>query len=128
MSGGYDVSGRPQGVTRQRNAVLEAMEIMRRASVERVPTMIAFLYLSENEGLCISELAEVSGLNMATASRAAADLVSTDRVGGTEALARLEPSGRVRTLKLTRQGERLRDQIDQIIRLGVTINGPGRTG
>lgn len=106
---------------RRRNAVLEVLELFAdHAPNARPGTLSGFLYICENEGLCISELAVAGGLNMAAASRTAAALVVA--TPGRPALVVTRMRGRVRSLCLTDAGRDLRDRIDAIVREGVTIS------
>lgn len=118
--------GRPAGEGRRRNAVLDVLELFQDAGASgRLGTLIAFLYLCENEGLCISELAAVAGMNMAAASRAARSLAGPGDAGALPpmlGLVELRPRGRVRALYLTEAGNLLRDRIDSRIRRAVTIS------
>lgn len=104
---------------RRRNAVLEALELFRsEASGSRLSTVIAFLYLCENEGFCISELAAVSGMTLATASRAARSLTAADAPGALApalGFAELRRVGKVHGLHLTATGEALRKRLNQAI-------------
>lgn len=91
----------------------------------RLPTLIAYLYVCENEGLCVSELAAVAGLSLAGASRAARDLTETTKGEGGEgrpALARFVRSGTIKALYLTASGRSLRDGIDHHLRRAATIS------
>jgi len=55
---------------RQRNAILETLELFRDLHPGiTLGNMIAFMYTCENEGLTILDLAQVSGFYLATASR-----------------------------------------------------------
>jgi len=113
------------GQPRRRNSVLDALELYQALGAPGgLVSLVAFLYLCENEGLCISELAAVAGLNMAAASRAAHSLARSEESGGLEptpGLVELRQSGRVRALFLTQAGRDLRDRIDSRIRRAVTI-------
>ena len=109
----------PPPLTRRRSAVLEALELFRsEATGTRLSTVIAFLYLCENEGFCISELAAVSDMTLATASRAARSLIAADADGVLApalGLAELRRIGKVHTLHLTEAGRALRDRLNKII-------------
>lgn len=112
------------GEPRRRNSVLDVLELYQALGAPGgLVSLIAFLYLCENEGLCISELASVAGLNMAAASRAAHSLTSSEEAGApaTPGLVELRQSGRVRALYLTQAGRDFRDRIDSRIRRAVTI-------
>ena len=117
--------GRSAFEGRRRNAVLDVLELFQDAGADgRLGPLIAFLYLCENEGLCVSELAAVAGMNMAAASRAARSLACPEAAGALPpmlGLVELRPHGRVRALYLTEAGSDLRDRIDSRIRRAVTI-------
>ena len=107
---------------RRRNSCLQALEEVR--SLSRAATLkdvVAFLYVCENEGINLRELAQVSGLTHSTASRTARSLAAP---GAAKTLPpalgwiELRPDprdDRGRTLHLTEQGRRLRSRIDQLI-------------
>lgn len=115
---------------RRRNAVLETLELFRgRSPALWVNNIVAYLYVAENEGLNVKELAHVSRMNEATASRSVRSLAAPGTAGAlSPALGLVElylnpEDGRGRLLHLTDDGRRLRDEIDQVIRDGVTIAG-----
>ncbi|MBU1538165.1 MAG: MarR family transcriptional regulator [Alphaproteobacteria bacterium] len=92
--------------------------------------IIAFLYVAENEGLNLKELAYTCGFTDSTASRTARSLAAA---GSRDALppafglleVRLNPADRRgRTLHLTEAGRRLRDQLDDAINSAVPILAP----
>ncbi len=117
------ISQPPQ--TRRRNALLEALELFRGADPNtRLSTVLAFLYLCENEGFCVSELAAAADMTLATASRAARSLTAPDAPGALPpalGLAEVRPLGKVRALYLTAAGRALRDRLDQTIVHATTI-------
>lgn len=105
--------------TRRRNAVLAAIETARAQDVGLTLTnLLVLLYVAENEGLSISELALVCGFNKPTASRAARSLGSrTDRGAlppylGLVRLCSDGPTKNSRTLRLTAAGQALCERID----------------
>lgn len=104
---------------RRRNALLEALEMFRdRDPNIRLSTVLAFLYLCENEGFCISELAVAADMTLATASRAARSLAAAGTDGALApalGLAELRSAGRVRALYLTPAGQALRARLDAAI-------------
>lgn len=110
---------------RRRNALLEALELFRGKDANtRLSTVVAFLYLCENEGFCVSELAAAADMTLATASRAARSLTAPDAPGALPpalGLAELRPRGKVRALHLTEAGRALRDRLDQTIVHATTI-------
>jgi DNA-binding MarR family transcriptional regulator len=116
------------GGQRQRNAVLEAVEAFR----DREPTillnsMLAFLYVSENEGLGVKELAYLCQLNEATTSRAIRALASPEAPGalppalGLVVLLQNPRDARGRLIFLTDAGRELCERIDSGIVTGVSI-------
>lgn len=117
---------------RHRNAVLESLELFREQSPNIwVSNMLAFLYVCENEGINVKELAQVCRFNEATASRSIRSLAEKDTPGalppalGLIELVQNPQDGRGRLLRLTEKGRRLRDELDGIIRAGHPILLPG---
>ena len=107
---------------RRRNTVLEALERMRKVEPQlNLMHVLTFLYICENEGLNVSELAQVCRTTRASASRNARGLAEraaagslAPHVGLVEVRPNPEsPHGRV--LHLTRTGRRMRDEIDALI-------------
>ncbi|HYD27237.1 MarR family transcriptional regulator [Brevundimonas sp.] len=123
----YDLTPAPAGQppARRRNAVLEALELFRAGEGNaRLSTVVAFLYLCENEGLCISELAAAAGMTLATASRAARSLSEPGEPGALApamGLAELRRQGKVHALYLTPAGRALRARLDATIVQATTI-------
>lgn len=111
--------------TRRRNTVLEVLEVFRSLDgTGRISTVLAFLYVCENEGLSVSELALACGFNKATASRSIRSLASKGTRGALPpalGLVSLTQEGRIRSLRLTPQGQALRDRIDAVIARAVPI-------
>lgn len=103
---------------RRRNACLAVLERLR---VERdtftLGEAVAFLYVCENEGINIRELAELAGLTQSSASRTVRRLALTSlvRVSG-QARDR-----RGRIISLTSAGLALRDRIDCLIAAATPI-------
>src|ERR1700761_7005863 len=96
---------------RRRNSVLESLEILRRNYPEIGLTgILVLLYVAENPGISIAEVAEVSGLTDATASRTVRALVAEDAEGAlAPALGLLEAArnphdARGRALTLSERG------------------------
>lgn len=121
----YDLAPGMASRARRRNSLLEALEFFRSEDPNtRLSTVLAFLYLCENEGFCISELAAAAGMTLATASRAARSLAAPDAPGALPpalGLAELRPHGKVRALHLTSAGRALRDRLDETIVRATTI-------
>lgn len=125
----YDATnGQTLRPSRRRNALLEALELFRTEDPSpRLSTVVAFLYLCENEGFCISELAAASGMTLATASRAARSLIAPGAPGALApslGLAELRRHGKVRALHLSAAGRHLRDKLDETIVQATTIAQP----
>ncbi|HEX3366967.1 MarR family winged helix-turn-helix transcriptional regulator [Phenylobacterium sp.] len=93
-----------------------------------VNEIVAFLYVCENEGLSVQELAYVAGLTQSTASRslrslgrAGSDWAQPPALGLVDAF--LNPAdGRSHVVHLSDQGRSLRDKLDEMIRRAVTID------
>ena len=105
---------------RRRNTILEALERYRAAHAN-VSTLhvVAFLYVCENEGLNVSELAQVCAIGRPTASRIARSLAA-GRPGGRseDGLIECRPNPRDqkgRVLYLTERGRQLRNQLETLI-------------
>jgi DNA-binding MarR family transcriptional regulator len=113
---------------RPRNSLLEAILALKardpRISVSEI---VAFLYVCENEGLSVQELAFVGGLTQSTASRSLRSLGRADSpwsqapaLGLVEAY--LNPNdGRSHVVHLTEEGRALRDRLDDLIRRATPI-------
>ena len=109
------------GPRRRRNAVLQAIELLRRLHPAiNISQVRAFLYICENEGLSVSELAELLAMTRATGSRVVhsigGDLPGTS--AGRLMLVDIAPSERgepLKSIRLTAAGRRIRDRIDAII-------------
>jgi DNA-binding MarR family transcriptional regulator len=108
---------------RRRDSLLEALETLRAAEpAVSLTHTLALLYICENEGLNVSELAAVCRMTIATASRTARALTAPNAPDSLRPSAgwvesRPNPSdSKGRVLFLTEAGRRLRDQLDLIIR------------
>ena len=115
---------------RRRNTVLAAFELFRKLTPDLwVNNILTFLYVCENEGASVTEIAQVSRLLEATASRCIRSFAAPDAPGALKpALGLLElvedPSdGRGRLVYLTAKGRALAEQIDGLILDSVTISG-----
>ena len=114
---------------RRRDTVLECLERCRRlARPMSLGHLLTFLYIAENEGLNVTELAEVCRTTTATASRTARALMQEGAMdalppffGLVEAHANPQDS-KGRLLFLTPTGERLKEELDGIIRQAVTVS------
>lgn len=113
---------------RRRNSCLAALELLRKAHASiQLNEVVAYLYIAENEGINVSELAQLAGFGSSLASRTARRLAAA---GASHALApalglvELSVQGndaRGRVLTLSPDGRRLRDQLDNIIACGNPI-------
>ena len=103
-------------------SVLRAVEAMRglHKSLE-LSNILVFLYVCENEGLSVSELAQVTGYSKGTASRALRALLERDAPQslppglGLVAFEGNPLDRRGKSIWLTERGVRLRSQIDESI-------------
>ena len=106
-------------VVRQRNAILEALEMFRDLHPGMtLGNMIAFMYTCENEGLTILDLAQVSGFYLATASRTIRAFSAPDADGAMSpalGLIEITQTPRGKTIHLTDAGRKLRAQLEDII-------------
>jgi DNA-binding MarR family transcriptional regulator len=106
---------------RSRDSLLDALEAFRRAHpAVSIMNAIAFLYLGENEGLNVTELADLCRTTCATASRTVASLCGRSCAGDDALPALVEVRANPRNaigkvLYLTQEGRRLRGLLDQII-------------
>jgi len=109
------------GPRRRRNAVLQAIELLRRLHPAiNISQVRAFLYICENEGLSVSELAELLAMTRATGSRVVHSIGGDPpgACGGRLTLVDIAPSERgepLKSIRLTAAGRRIRDRIDAII-------------
>jgi DNA-binding MarR family transcriptional regulator len=118
----------PAATMRRRNTGLDIMERLR-AQGEGMTfnAMLVFMYVAENEGINVSDLARVCRMTEATASRSARAQAAPGVAGGLPphlGLLELRPDphdGRGRLLFLSDKGRELRDQIDKVIREARTI-------
>lgn len=114
---------------RRRDSLLEALLAFKalapRISVNEI---VAFLYVCENEGLSVQELAYLAGLTQSTASRSLRALGQADSgwaqppaLGLVEAF--LNPDdARSHVVHLSAKGRELRERLDGVIRRAVTIS------
>jgi DNA-binding MarR family transcriptional regulator len=108
--------------TRRRNSCLQVLEEIRSLSpAVTLKDVVAFLYVCENEGINLRELAQVSGFTDSTASRTARSLAAAGAPGalppalGLVELRRDPRDERSRTLHLTERGRRIRDLAERLI-------------
>ena len=116
---------------RTRNAVLQALlafkELDPRVSVNEA---VAFLYVCENEGLTVQQLANVAQFTQSTASRSlralgpeGSDWSQVPALGVVEAF--INPrDGRSHVVCLSERGRALRERLDSIIRQAAPIAAP----
>ena len=114
---------------RRRNAVLECLERCRRLTRPMsLSHVVVFLYIAENQGLNVTELADVCRTTTATASRTARAMLdegAMDALPPYFGLVEAHPNpqdSKGRVLFLTKAGRRLRDELDEIIRQAATIS------
>jgi DNA-binding MarR family transcriptional regulator len=119
-------------MTRRRDSLLEALELFRRIHPAiSIIHVLAFLYICENEGLNVSELAALCQTTCATASRTAHAMAdhATDAEHIHTPLVELRPNPRNpkgRLIFLTDAGLALRDRLDQLIARRDPIRPPAR--
>ncbi len=113
---------------RERDAVLQALELFRKMQPDiGLSPVRAFLYVCENEGLTIQELAYAMDSTEATASRCVRALARAQPEGqevprtGLVRSARNVSDGRSRNVVLTPAGAALRAKLDAVIRAAVPI-------
>ena len=113
---------------RPRDSLLEAILSLKALDARiSVNEIVAFLYVCENEGLSVQELAYVAGLTQSTASRSlrslgrpGSDWAQAPALGLVDAF--LNPTdGRSHVVHLTDRGRNLRDHLDGLIRRAVPI-------
>jgi len=119
---------RAGGRMRRKNTLLKCLEMCRDLHPNfGLPDVIAFLYVCENEGLTMAELAYVSQHAVATASRRVRSLGPEGQPGSLEpylGLVDFTPNPddeRGRLMRLTAEGRALRDRLDQVIGDAVAI-------
>jgi hypothetical protein len=117
---------------RRRDALLEGLELFRDLHPAiTLGNMIAFLYVCENEGLTILDLAQVSGFYLATASRTIRAFSEPGAEGAMPpalGLVRLTQTEHGKSIRLTEAGRRFRDQLEQVIAAAAPITGHAVTG
>lgn len=126
--GDVAVQTAPSPAPRRRNAVLAALEVFRGVDAGiTTNNIVTFLYLCENEGVSVTELAALAELNPATASRSIRSLAEPEArwalppyLGLVEVL-NYGASRNTKTLRLTPAGAEIRDRINALIDAGVRI-------
>lgn len=115
---------------RRRNTILAGLELFRSRTPDLwVNNILTFLYVCENEGLNIKELAQISRLSEATASRSIRSFAAPDSPSalkpalGLVELVENPEDGRGRLIFLTEAGRQLARELDVLIRQVRTI-GP----
>ena len=113
---------------RTRSSLLEALELFRQlhAGVS-LGQMIAFLYVAENEGLTLADLAEITGFYLATASRTIRSFAEPDAdgaLGPALGLIEVRHTGRGKAVFLTAAGANWRAHLNRLISAAVPIRSP----
>ncbi|HYE50803.1 MAG TPA: hypothetical protein VEB20_14505 [Azospirillaceae bacterium] len=102
---------------RRRSSPLEILETFRRIDPEvALKDVCAFLYVCENEGISVGELAYLLGTSRSTTTRTVAYLA--EGVAGGPPLVDLRPwpqDWRVKIVRLTAEGRALRDRINGVV-------------
>jgi DNA-binding MarR family transcriptional regulator len=113
---------------RRRDTILQALEIFRARNQGLTLThLVVLLYVAENEGVTLSELAGVVGLSLATTSRAARALTSaeeTDSLAPYAGLLHVRPNpanSNGRVVRLSIHGQALIAKFDALIGAPVPI-------
>lgn len=110
------------GLSRRRDTVLAAIETFRALDMGiNMSNILVFLYVAENEGISVTELATISGLKKPTASRSIRALTprgsrwALSPYLGLVELCAQGPARNSKTIRLTRQGRDLCARIDRLI-------------
>lgn len=118
-----------ESVIRRRDTILAGLEAFRGVDPGITVTgIVTFLYVCENEGISMTELASIAGLRTATASRAIRALgVPGVRGSLPPALGLVDvrnfgPHLNSKTLFLTDAGRGLKDRLNGLIRDAVAID------
>jgi DNA-binding MarR family transcriptional regulator len=116
------------GASRRRDTVLAAIETFRALDPGiNMSNILVFLYVAENEGISVTELATISGLKKPTASRSIRALTprgsrwALSPYLGLVELCAQGPARNSKTIRLTRQGRDLCARIDRLIANPVRI-------
>ena len=118
---------------RRRNSALAVLELFRGMTTDLwINNVLTFLYVCENEGASVSEIAQVARLLEATASRSIRSFAEPDAPGAMKpALGLVElredpDDGRGRLVYLTPKGRAVAERIDGLLRKAVTIASTDR--
>ncbi len=113
---------------RRRSCVLSALELFRTLELPRgFNAMLLFLYVCENEGANVSEIAHVANMDVPGAARlikVMAGLVPEEPIQPDKVIFELRSSDRdrrVRFVHLTAHGRKVRDAIEALIEEGTPI-------
>jgi DNA-binding MarR family transcriptional regulator len=119
---------RTGGRTRRRNSLLTCLEICRELHPAfGLPDAVAFLYICENEGLTMAELAHVTRDSVPTVSRRARSLARPGSPGALEPCLGLvdflpnPEDDRGRLMRLTDDGRELCARLDDVIGAAIPI-------
>jgi len=122
-------------MTRRRNSFLQLLEHFRELHPGLVVAdLVAFLYICENEGLNITELAQLGRFTGATASRRARALAGPDTPSprppslGLVEIYEGGDDGRARQIFLTHKGRAARDAISEMITRAIPLAQPAWRG
>lgn len=111
---------------RQRNTVLQAMELFHRHGRRRAMALIIFLYICENEGLTVTELASLVRKTVSTCARIAIELAGgADGANAGKSLVEFKLSDgdqRLKHIWLSPLGRSLREELDDIIASAISIS------
>ncbi|MBX7247563.1 MAG: hypothetical protein K1X35_00765 [Caulobacteraceae bacterium] len=120
---------------RRRNSLLQSLEFFRDLHPGLVVAdLIAFLYICENEGLNITELAQLGRFTGATASRRARALAGPDTPSprppslGLVQIYEGDDDARARQLFLTGKGREARDAVGALIAEAIPVAKPAWRG
>lgn len=117
-------------MARRRNSLLQLLEYFRTLDAEIVVNdILVFLYVCENEGLNVKELATLARLTEATASRRARALAAPDiAFPVAPSMGLLEifqgDDGRTRLLYLTDKGREVRQVVSDLIASATPLATP----
>ncbi len=107
---------------RRRDSLLACLELFRRNTPDLwVNNILTFLYVCENEGLNIKELAQLARLSEPTASRSIRSFATPSTPGvlkpalGLVELSENPDDGRGRLIHLTDKGRELAHELDRLI-------------